>query len=348
MNKNQLKYLGTDLESRVSKAIDSLPVNITGQVFYGKRNVSKKDGTYTATLWRVFFYLPLVPIDSYRVMHPEELKYPSLLPRAFAPDEYINYDLKKIDLDWVQVISTLFKIWSPFALFLVILLAYPFPVLYTLVGGSGIFAASELWKRTTWKKKIVASIQSKASSIEVPPQAPATSRQTAPASNKPAELKIDIPLPQVVLEKIQPEILKEQPAQARITPMSERAVPHLWDDLFTVGTSRVQGYSGRVKQVKTKESHAFEAFGYVNFMLFPVYFFLYAFLASSLPSDPYYNYISKAYVFLTQGHLLALVSAFVGIMMFLKNKYLGFFLILFAVFVYFNLHVNLWSYLNSL
>jgi hypothetical protein len=82
--------------------------HILGKAFYGRKQVSKKDGSYTATMWLSFCYLPIVPYDTYRILKPD----PGLLPQIFDFDEYIMVKSARLPFDWWQVVTTILSIYG--------------------------------------------------------------------------------------------------------------------------------------------------------------------------------------------------------------------------------------------
>lgn len=79
------------------------PFFIIGKAFFGKKDISQKDGSYTATLWMTFLNLPIYPFDSYRILNSQE----TILPKVFGLDEYIMVKSVNIKFDVVQVLWTL-------------------------------------------------------------------------------------------------------------------------------------------------------------------------------------------------------------------------------------------------
>lgn len=88
--------------------------NGIGTTYYGKDKVNK-DQSYITTEWFVFFYLPVIPLRSYR-----------LLPNQAADSNIIVYNkssfliLEKLPIQWSQVLFTyatviLSALWYVFA-----------------------------------------------------------------------------------------------------------------------------------------------------------------------------------------------------------------------------------------
>jgi hypothetical protein len=67
-----------------------------GAMNYGKRDF-RADGTYVTTLWFVFLYLPVVPIQSKRIGPTGAVKYYGLGPRReFVVHEKMAPDLRQV------------------------------------------------------------------------------------------------------------------------------------------------------------------------------------------------------------------------------------------------------------
>jgi hypothetical protein len=91
-----------------SQTIEKSDFHWIGKAFYGNKQVSKKDGSYTSTLWLSVCYLPIIPYDTYRIFTPEKK---GLLPRVYTFDEYIFNKCIKLKFDWMQIASTLITSW---------------------------------------------------------------------------------------------------------------------------------------------------------------------------------------------------------------------------------------------
>jgi hypothetical protein len=159
---------------------------------------------------------------------------------------------------------------------------------------------------------------------------------TMPEEMHPAKLSIPKPTP------------KPKPIAAANTAraphvLSEKAVPNLWDELYQVGNKAPSGK--RLASVEIhKEAHGLEFLGYLNFIIATLYFFLYVYFTSNLVTVSASSWVYQAYDYLTKAHALAIGTGVVGVLVFIKNKTLGFLLILLGVSLYFDLQAVAWTY----
>lgn len=82
--------------------------NGIGSILYGKKN-KHNDGSYQAVEWVIFFFLPLVPLGTYRVRRIGDSELTTtngIFVGASTP-----YEMVKIKMDWVQVLTTFFSIY---------------------------------------------------------------------------------------------------------------------------------------------------------------------------------------------------------------------------------------------
>ncbi len=87
-----------------------------GTTLYGKRDVST-DGSYIATEWFTFFWLPIFPFGSYRV-------WQGTINAKFSPIySSTEYKLVKISLNWKQVLTTYLITWGSLAILITIYLS---------------------------------------------------------------------------------------------------------------------------------------------------------------------------------------------------------------------------------
>ena len=105
---NEIKRM-IQIHDLLNPETESRPFFVVGKAFFGRKDVSDKDGSYTATLWMTFLNLPVMPYDSYRILNPQA----SFLPKVFGLDEYILIKSVSIKFDWFQVFWSLitFYIW---------------------------------------------------------------------------------------------------------------------------------------------------------------------------------------------------------------------------------------------
>lgn len=78
-------------------------INGCGTILYGEREEDKTDNSHVSTKWFVFFFLPIIPLGSYRV---RELKSEV----GFLSIEK-KYQMEKIRFNWRQVFLTYFVGW---------------------------------------------------------------------------------------------------------------------------------------------------------------------------------------------------------------------------------------------
>ena len=85
--------------------------NGTGTTLYGKREI-KSDGSYIATQWFILFYLPIFPMDSYRVLPTTRVNHPFTSKTNYARFE-------KVSLNKSQVINIYLSTYLGYPLVLV-------------------------------------------------------------------------------------------------------------------------------------------------------------------------------------------------------------------------------------
>jgi hypothetical protein len=91
-------------------------INGIGTTLYGKKG-EDLDGSYVATEWFIFAFLPIIPIGSFRVW--KEKITTSGVP-LIAHNSKIEYRRKKVPLDWEQVMRTYLKTWGVIAALLLV------------------------------------------------------------------------------------------------------------------------------------------------------------------------------------------------------------------------------------
>jgi|SRR3989344_2358710 len=92
-------------------------INGIGTTLYGKRDVNPADGSYVATEWVVIFFLPILPVGSYRVWRGETKAGFSPLPGSKT-----SYRIVPVKLNWGQVLNTYLIVWSSFIIGILVLL----------------------------------------------------------------------------------------------------------------------------------------------------------------------------------------------------------------------------------
>lgn len=80
-----------------------LSINGIGTSLYGKNDL-KSDGSYVATKWIIFLFLPLVPLHSYRVQRKETESMITAL--IGMPGSETKYEFYPIPLNWKQIGQT--------------------------------------------------------------------------------------------------------------------------------------------------------------------------------------------------------------------------------------------------
>lgn len=81
---------------------------VIGKAFFGRKDVSNKDESYTSTLWMTFLNLPVMPYDTYRILNPQH----PFFAKVYGLDEYILIKSIRVKMDWVQTIWTLITIYG--------------------------------------------------------------------------------------------------------------------------------------------------------------------------------------------------------------------------------------------
>ena len=79
-----------------------------GTTLYGKRDVHA-DGSYIATKWFILFFLPIIPLGSYRVWRGETRNTSIPLISVGASTQY---KMVPVPLNWKQVIGTYLFVWG--------------------------------------------------------------------------------------------------------------------------------------------------------------------------------------------------------------------------------------------
>lgn len=95
-----------------------------GTHFYGKDCFNKQDQSYITTLWYIFLFIPIFPIQSYRVIKNK----PNYSPSVVLPSITNNYTILS-ELSFLP--KQIIKIYLS-GLFLVVLLFFWFYFLFTI------------------------------------------------------------------------------------------------------------------------------------------------------------------------------------------------------------------------
>ncbi|MFA6554277.1 MAG: hypothetical protein WCS89_02100 [Candidatus Paceibacterota bacterium] len=88
--------------------------NGIGTIYYGASN-KKPDGSYVATEWFIIFFLPIIPLDSYRLWEGKTDRF----FLGFYNSSKTQYQKQKVNLDRAHVFKTYFYLYLaiPFILF---------------------------------------------------------------------------------------------------------------------------------------------------------------------------------------------------------------------------------------
>lgn len=89
-----------------------LSINGIGARFYGKREVDS-DGSYIATKWFIFGFLPIIPLGSFRIWPAQAKNYV-----VYSSKEY-RY--QKVRLNKRQIFNTYLIWYLPLILFLLLI-----------------------------------------------------------------------------------------------------------------------------------------------------------------------------------------------------------------------------------
>ena len=76
----------------------------TGTKLYGNRDKNPSDGSYVATKWITIFFLPIIPLGSYRVWKIEDGKEITATPVYVHTKTQLR--MKKVKLNWGQIFKT--------------------------------------------------------------------------------------------------------------------------------------------------------------------------------------------------------------------------------------------------
>ncbi len=81
-----------------------LSFNGFGTTLYGKREINPADGSYIATKWIILLFLPVFPLDSYRVIKVKQ---------KFLTLESPRYQMMKVPLNFDQIRNIYALVWGP-------------------------------------------------------------------------------------------------------------------------------------------------------------------------------------------------------------------------------------------
>ena len=102
-------------------------INGIGTKLCGKKKIAS-DGSYQATKWFVIFFMPIIPLKTFRVL--EIPKY-NLLGEDDQSKEYKMFPIK---LDIIQIIETFLSYWCGlFVTILILVLLVKYEILFPLI-----------------------------------------------------------------------------------------------------------------------------------------------------------------------------------------------------------------------
>lgn len=84
-------------------------INGIGTTLYGSAD-KKEDGSYIATKWIVFIWIPIIPLASYRVFHGENVK------GFFIYYHSQKIHLAKVKMNWNQIGKMYLKVYGTFVM----------------------------------------------------------------------------------------------------------------------------------------------------------------------------------------------------------------------------------------
>lgn len=118
-------------------------INGIGTKLCGEKKIAS-DGSYQATKWFVIFFMPIIPLKTFRVL--EIPKY-NLLGED---DQSKEYKMLPIKLDIIQIIKTFLSYWGGLLAFFLIsflLVEYDlyFPLLYFFMAIGIVFMVYEIF-----------------------------------------------------------------------------------------------------------------------------------------------------------------------------------------------------------
>ena len=118
-------------------------INGIGTKLCGEKKIAS-DGSYQATKWFVIFFMPIIPLKTFRVL--EIPKY-NLLGED---DQLKEYKMLPIKLDIIQIIKTFLSYWGGLLAFFLIsflLVEYDlyFPLLYFFMAIGIVFMVYEIF-----------------------------------------------------------------------------------------------------------------------------------------------------------------------------------------------------------
>jgi hypothetical protein len=331
MNTNKIKY---DLEESLKKTSGTVkPIlsKFLGYIFLGKKHL--KDGSYIRTCWLTFFYFPIAPLDTYRIVGDTEK---GLFPKNYKVDEFLPFQKTQIQFDYFQVLTSGLIIWAPAFSVIFFALIYPLAVLAGVlisVASFSIYQLSRTPNPDLPKHNTIAELKSrlleKPQIVTEPKRTLEKSKKTIP---KVPVAKQSIPIPKPNYQNVE-EILPPLP--------EEKYIPE--------GNGRFGGFAPvKSEVIEEKHGHGLISLGILNILLVLIYLFYFGYFKVSNEITGLTVWVYKIFIFLGKNYLLALISFNIGLVIaLLRSKVIGVILILFAVGLFMHLDAKFWDYLYS-
>ena len=119
-------------------------INGLGTKLCGKKNIAN-DSSYQATKWFVIFYMPIIPLKTYRV-----LEMPTFNLGKVENNKLQEFKMLPIKFDIIQIIKTFVSYWGGLLaaiLVLCLLVEYElyFPLLYFLLAIGVVIMVYEIF-----------------------------------------------------------------------------------------------------------------------------------------------------------------------------------------------------------
>jgi len=336
--------------SKLNAILGAFWVTFARQVFYGRRHYNRAEYSYEATLWYTLWYFPVYPVDTYKV---REQGKPKFFPELFHLDEYVPYDLDRINFDWFHALIVFALSWTPVVALAVACFAYPF-VGILLLAFVGIGVSFNAMRTTAPPIRVYEpgqSISDLRNKLEVMRQQQQQPVQTIEVEQPPAPEPIVAPKPKAASKTsvkksvIVPEVKVIQPPPTDNIPVGkglggEQVVPHLWDDLFVIRDEHRS--LPLTKPVPIKQGGGFILFlGCLDFFYILVYSALRTLFSTNPPSNNFVDVLNTIFRHMGNEIVLGVATLIIGVMVFTKSKLFGFILIITAVAMYMAIHPNL-------
>lgn len=341
INKDKITDIVSDVTERskpvYSNFIRPILETFGGYGFYGKRNIAK-DGSYTTTLWLVFCYFPIHPLDSYRI-HAEDEK---LASKVYGIDDFMPFDIFKIEFDWVESVSTMVAFWLPVLTVVFFLFIYPLAVLPGILVLAASVATYQLQKHSRKQN----TPQPPAAGENLPKKVPTPSA----FGNTVTFESMPVPKPKIAPIPAKVPLPKPPRASTPAKRVQASASANLYSASVLTSSRSNIGHFPPVIEIpdhpRRREARlGLNFLGILNIALvlgYVYYFGLIGLLAHNSTTAT----ITTILTILTRSHLLAIVSFNLGVGLALfRSKTIGIILILLAAALFLNLHTTLWTQL---